>query len=70
MFASRSLGKICSQAPPPHCDLILVGDLFYEKSLAEHALAWLASAESEGIEVLIGDPARSYLPDRSAGQDR
>ena len=50
------------QGPPPDCDLILVGDLFYEKSLAERALAWLASAQSEGIEVLIGDPARSYLP--------
>jgi len=55
-------GEDLFQAPPPHCDLILVGDLFYEKSLAERALAWLASAESEGIEVLIGDPARSYLP--------
>jgi len=50
------------QAPAPHCDVILVGDLFYERTLAERTFAWLRRAEREGIEVLIGDPGRSYLP--------
>jgi predicted nicotinamide N-methyase len=48
--------------PPPCCNVILVGDLFYEKALAERACAWLKRAEAEGIDVLIGDPGRSYLP--------
>lgn len=48
--------------PPPTCGAILVGDLFYEKALAERTLSWLRSAEKQGIEVLIGDPGRSYLP--------
>ncbi|MGE3877123.1 MAG: methyltransferase [Parvibaculaceae bacterium] len=47
---------------PPACDTILVGDLFYEKALAERALAWLRKAQARGSDILIGDPGRSYLP--------
>lgn len=47
---------------PPDVDVILVGDLFYEKGLAERLLAWLEMARTQGCAVLIGDPGRSYLP--------
>jgi len=40
-------------------DLILVGDLFYERPLAERLLAWLTPLT---IPVLMGDPGRSYFP--------
>lgn len=43
-------------------DIVLVGDLFYEKPLAERALAWLRHQAAQGADVLIGDPGRSYLP--------
>jgi predicted nicotinamide N-methyase len=46
-------------APPPGVDIILVGDLFYEKSLAEKVFNWLTSSSAD---ILIGDPGRSYLP--------
>jgi predicted nicotinamide N-methyase len=46
----------------PGCDVILVGDLFYEQGLAGRCFGWLADAKSRGIDVLIGDPGRSYLP--------
>lgn len=50
-------------ASPPHrIDVILVGDLFYEKSLAERVFNWLLTAQNQGTEVYIGDPGRSYLP--------
>ena len=49
-------------APPPDCGVILVGDLFYEKGLAERVFHWLSAAEERGIPALIGDPGRSYLP--------
>lgn len=49
-------------APAPVCDVILVGDLFYEKDLAARVFAWLEQAEEQGIVALIGDPGRSYLP--------
>jgi predicted nicotinamide N-methyase len=48
--------------PPPQADVILVGDLFYEKSVAEKCLAWLEQAKAQNIEIFIGDPGRSYLP--------
>ncbi len=43
-------------------DVILVGDLFYEKGVASRCYAWLLKAHEKGIDVLIGDPGRSYLP--------
>ena len=42
--------------------VILVGDLFYERSIAERLIAWLQAAAGTGSSVLIGDPGRSYLP--------
>ncbi len=49
-------------APAPDCDVILVGDLFYEQALAARVLNFLAEAGARGIPALIGDPGRSYLP--------
>jgi len=55
-------------SPPPDCDAILVGDLFYEQSLAARALDWLETAQRGGTRVLIGDPGRTYLPKHSLTQ--
>ena len=40
-------------------DVILVGDLFYERPLAERLLAWLGPL---GVPALLGDPGRNYFP--------
>jgi predicted nicotinamide N-methyase len=42
--------------------VILVGDLFYDRDLAQRVLAWLKTLQAEGKHVLIGDPGRTYLP--------
>jgi predicted nicotinamide N-methyase len=42
--------------------VILVGDLFYEKGVASRCYAWLLSAKQRGADALIGDPGRTYLP--------
>jgi predicted nicotinamide N-methyase len=47
---------------PPSADVILVGDLFYERTLAARCLAWLRQAQEQGAKIFIGDPGRSYLP--------
>ncbi len=47
---------------PPDVDVVLVGDLFYEKSVADRLVTWLETAAIQGTDVLIGDPGRSYLP--------
>ena len=47
---------------PPDADVILAGDCYYEARLAERALPWLLRARDAGIDVLVGDPGRRYLP--------
>jgi predicted nicotinamide N-methyase len=46
----------------PEVDVILAGDCLYEASLAERVLPWLHRAHARGIDVLLGDPGRRYLP--------
>jgi predicted nicotinamide N-methyase len=46
----------------PRYDVILVGDLFYERDTAARALAFLDRNAAAGSRVLIGDPGRTYLP--------
>lgn len=60
--APEVTGEDLLGAPAPDCDVILVGDLFYEKDLAERVFSWLLSAGERNIAALIGDPGRSYLP--------
>jgi predicted nicotinamide N-methyase len=43
-------------------DVILVGDLFYERALADRVLAFATKARDAGALVLAGDPRRSYFP--------
>jgi len=51
------------EAPPPAwAQVILAGDICYEKPLAARVLAWLTAAKDAGATVLIGDPGRSYFP--------
>ena len=47
---------------PPDADVILAGDCSYEASLADRVFPWLRRARDRGIDVLIGDPGRRYLP--------
>jgi len=47
---------------PPDVDVILAGDCWYEVSLATRIVPWLSRAHDQGIDVLLGDPGRRYLP--------
>src|SRR5690349_2219056 len=47
---------------PPDVEVVLAGDCWYETGLAERATAWLRRVRTAGIEVLLGDPGRRYLP--------
>ena len=47
---------------PPDVEVILAADCWYNAELAGRVLPWLRRAEAAGIEVLIGDPGRDYLP--------
>ena len=43
-------------------DTILVGDMCYERPLADRLTTWLRALASRGATVLLGDPGRAYLP--------
>jgi predicted nicotinamide N-methyase len=49
-------------AAPAVFGAVLVGDMFYERALAERALAFIELARDGGAEILVGDPRRSYFP--------
>ncbi len=48
--------------PDPAIDVILAGDVCYEKPMAARAFAWLRKNAAAGKTVLLGDPGRNYLP--------
>lgn len=43
-------------------EIILVGDMFYERELAPRLHPWLIDLKRNGRTVLIGDPGRTYMP--------
>ncbi len=43
-------------------DVVLAGDVFYEKPLAERLVPWFSALKRRGAAILIGDPGRAYLP--------
>ena len=45
-----------------HWDVVLAGDIFYERDTASRAFEFLSRNAALGTAVLIGDPGRSYLP--------
>jgi predicted nicotinamide N-methyase len=46
----------------PDVEVILAGDCWYEERLAARVLPWLQQARERGVDVLVGDPGRRYLP--------
>jgi predicted nicotinamide N-methyase len=51
-------------------DVIVVGDMCYERPLAERLLNWLWARIAGGATVLLGDPGRSYFPKGDARLER
>lgn len=56
------IGRDLLDEEPPGVDVVLAGDTWYEGPLAERVLPWLGRAAAHGIDVLVGDPGRRYLP--------
>jgi len=43
-------------------EVVLAGDVFYERPMARRVLAFLDRAHARGAHILVGDPGRAYLP--------
>jgi predicted nicotinamide N-methyase len=46
----------------PRWDVVLAGDVCYERPMAERVIAWFRALAARGVAVLMGDPGRAYLP--------
>ncbi|HAE51487.1 MAG TPA: nicotinamide N-methylase, partial [Tistrella mobilis] len=54
---------LVGQLPPPgRPEVVMAGDVCYEKPMAERVFAWLRALAGDGVLVLLGDPARAYAP--------
>jgi predicted nicotinamide N-methyase len=43
-------------------DVVLAGDIAYERDMTARVFAWLHQLAKRGATVLIGDPGRAFLP--------
>ncbi|SCL18970.1 Predicted nicotinamide N-methyase [Micromonospora pallida] len=44
-------------------DLLLAGDVFYDRPMADRVLPFLERVAGRGVDVLVGDPGRGHLPE-------
>jgi predicted nicotinamide N-methyase len=49
------------QPAAPEADVVIAGDVCYEREMSARALAWLRSHAAAGRLVLLGDPGRNYF---------
>ena len=45
----------------PEAEVVIAGDVCYEREMSARALAWLRSHANRGRLVLLGDPGRNYF---------
>lgn len=47
---------------PVEADVLLAGDVFYDRAFADLLVPWFLELTAKGVSVLVGDPGRAYLP--------
>lgn len=47
---------------PVKADIVLAGDVFYDRDFASALTEWFGRVSAGGTRVLVGDPGRSYRP--------
>ena len=47
---------------PPDVDLVVAGDICYQREMTDRMLAWLRACHGRGSRVLLGNPGRAFLP--------
>lgn len=55
------LGDVLGEDPPA-VDVVLAGDVCYDRLMSERVLPWLHAARARGSQVFLGDPGRPYVP--------
>ena len=60
--AIRIRNEDVTDGPPPAVDLVLAGDVFYAQDVGQRMMPFLERCLAAGIDVLVGDPGRAWLP--------
>jgi predicted nicotinamide N-methyase len=60
--AVRWIGGNLITARPTGFDVILAGDVFYERDMSASFQEWFAAAAQQGATIFAGDPGRAYAP--------
>ncbi len=47
---------------PIDADVLLAGDVFYDKAFADRLIPWFEMLTESGVTVIVGDPGRAYCP--------
>jgi len=47
---------------PNRWDVVVAGDVCYERAMTDHIWPWLKALAADGALVLMADPGRAYLP--------
>ena len=58
------VGDVLDADEPVDVDVVLAGDVFYEQPMARHVERFCDEAVAAGVDVVVGDPGREYLPRR------
>lgn len=48
--------------PLDGAEVLLAGDVFFDRALSQRLVPWFDTLARRGIAVIVGDPARAYLP--------
>lgn len=55
-------GDVLGSLSAVDVDLVVAGDVCYDRDMTPRVLAALSAAVARGVRVLLGDPGRTYLP--------
>lgn len=47
---------------PLQADILLAGDVFYDRAFADRLIPWFEALAKAGVAVIVGDPGRAYCP--------
>ena len=53
---------LVGEPPPSELDVLLAGDCWYEEGFATVVTPWLRRVRDSGVDVLVADPGRRFMP--------
>lgn len=60
-IATSSDDWLAGKPGAPEADVVIAGDVCYEREMSSRAIEWLRSHANRGRLVLLGDPGRNYF---------